>query len=156
MTARSLAVAIAAGALAFASAQAQAQAQAQLQPKAAATTAGQRERVVDATFKAWDADHNGVLSQDEFREGWNSVRRRADDKVEATLHAQFDKIDGNHDGAIDAAEYGQLMLVQRAGKSAPALAIFDRNGNQRLEFDEYLMLVAKLAAATQAPKGKAP
>lgn len=147
-----LAVVIAAIALTSGSAQAQAQAQSQpqvqpqVQPKAAAPTAGRRERVVDATFKAWDVDHDGVLSQDEFREGWNSVRRRADDQVEARLHAQFDKVDVNHDGAIDAGEYGQLMLVQRAGKSAPALASFDRNGDRRLGFEEYLALVAKLAS----------
>jgi hypothetical protein len=46
--------------------------------------------------------------------------------------------------------------VQRAGKSAPALASFDRNGDQRLEFDEYMALVARLAVAPRKPQGKAP
>lgn len=158
MTARPLAVAIAAAALACASVQAR-PVQSQAQPgtaPAAAAVAGQRERVVDATFKAWDADHDGMLSQDEFRQGWSSVRRRAEDKVEASLRAQFDKVDANHDGAIDGTEYGHLMLVQRAGKSAPALATFDRNADGRLGFEEYLAMVAKLAVAPEAPKGKSP
>lgn len=118
--------------------------------------AAQREPTVDAMFKAWDADHNGVLSQAEFQQGWSSLRQRAEDRVEASLHGQFDKVDANRDGAIDAGEYGSLLLVQRAGKSAPPLASFDRNGDQRLEFDEYMALVGRMAAAPRAAPGKAP
>ena len=125
-------------------------------PARPAAPATPREPAVDATFKAWDADHDGVLSQAEFRQGWNSVRRRAQDKVEASLRTQFDKVDANHDGAIDAAEYGHLLLVQRAGKSAPALASFDRNGDPRLEFDEYMVLVGRMAVAPRKPQGKSP
>lgn len=138
---------------------AQAQAQrAQAAPPAAAAAPAQREPAVDATFKAWDANHDGMLSQAEFRQGWNAVRQRAEGKVEAGLRNQFDKVDANHNGAIDAGEYASLVLVQRAGKSAPPLASFDRNADQRLEFDEYLALVARLAAAPHAPQqqGKAP
>jgi hypothetical protein len=161
---RRFVLALAGLALAGASMQASAQAAAakpQPQPQRAlpaqaAAPATPREPAVDATFKAWDADHNGVLSQAEFRQGWNSVRQRAEDKVEASLRTQFDKVDANHNGAIDAGEYGNLLLVQRAGKSAPALASFDRNGDQRLAFDEYLVLVARLAVAPRKPQGKAP
>jgi len=163
---RRLVLALAGLAFACASAQACAQAaaakpQPQPQPQRAlpaqaAAPAVPREPAVDATFKAWDADHNGALSQAEFRQGWNSVRQRAEDKVEASLRTQFDKVDANHNGAIDAGEYGNLLLVQRAGKSAPALASFDRNGDQRLEFDEYMALVARLAVAPRKPQGKAP
>lgn len=124
--------------------------------QACAQAATPREPAVDATFKAWDTDHNGVLSQAEFRQGWNSVRQRAENKVEAGLRTQFDKVDANHNGAIDAGEYGNLLLVQRAGKSVPALASFDRNGDQRLEFDEYMALVARLAVARPRPQGKSP
>jgi hypothetical protein len=45
--------------------------------------------------------------------------------------------------------------VQRAGKSAPVLASFDRNGDQRLEFDEYMALVTRMAAAPRAGQGPA-
>jgi Ca2+-binding EF-hand superfamily protein len=163
---RRLVFALAGLALACASTQACAQAaaakpQPQPQPQRAlpapaAAPAMPREPAVDATFRAWDADHDGVLSQAEFRQGWNSVRQRAEDKVEASLRTQFDKVDANHNGAIDAGEYGNLLLVQRAGKSAPALSSFDRNGDQRLEFDEYMALVARLAVAPRKPQGKAP
>jgi len=161
--ARGLAIAIAIASAAMACAPAHAAAQAakpqqrpQPQPQQPRPAQPRRVPAVDATFQAWDADHNGVLSQAEFRQGWNSVRQRAEDKVEASLRTQFDKVDANHDGAIDGDEYGHLVLVQRAGKSAPPLAGFDRNGDQRIGFDEYLALVAKLAAAPHAQKGKAP
>lgn len=147
---RRLAVALIGLAVAFAATQACAQQTAVSKPQP------QREPAVDATFKAWDADHNGVLSQAEFRQGWNAVRRRAETKVEASLRTQFDKVDANHNGAIDAGEYGNLLLVQRAGKPAPALASFDRNGDQRLQFDEYLALVGRLAVAPRKSQGKSP
>ena len=145
---RRMAAAIAGALLACASAQAGAQAGTQAASIPAA----------DATFKAWDTDHDGVLSQAEFRQGWSSARHRAEErKVEASLRAQFDKVDANHDGAIDAGEYGGLLLIQRAGKSAPPLATFDRNGDRRLAFDEYMALVSRLAAAApRAAQGKAP
>lgn len=148
MVSRCRAIMLAGFALALASTAAQARAQATAAP---ATPRGQ---AVDATFKAWDADHDGVLSQAEFREGWNSLRQRAEGKVEASLRAQFDKVDANRDGAIDAGEYRNLLLVQRAGKSAPALASFDHSGDQRLQFDEYLSLVGRLAAPARAAGAK--
>ena len=157
---RRLALAIASLVFACASTQACAQAAAQPQPQraqpATPAPATPREPAVDATFKAWDTDHNGVLSQAEFRQGWNSVRQRAENKVEAGLRTQFDRVDANHNGAIDAGEYGNLLLVQRAGKSAPTLASFDRNGDQRLEFDEYVALIGRLAVAPRKPQGKSP
>lgn len=108
---------------------------------------------IDALFAAWDADHNGVLSQQEFRGGWNTLRQQAESRVEARLRDQFDKVDGNHDGAIAAGEYGNLLLVRQAGKSAPPLSAFDANHDQRLQFGEYLALVRDMAA--QAARAKA-
>lgn len=98
---------------------------------------------VDATFKAWDADHNGALSAQEFKTGWAAMRQVAE--VEARLRAQFHKVDANGNGAIDAAEYANLVLVKNAGKSAPLLSAFDTNKNQRLEFGEYLGLVRRMS-----------
>jgi Ca2+-binding EF-hand superfamily protein len=117
-------------------------------PAPAAADAG-----ADAMFRGWDADHNGVLSQTEFRRGWESLRARAEAKVEDRLREQFDKVDADHDGAVDAGEYGNLMLVRRAGKSAPALSAFDGNGDRKLDFDEYIALVARLAATLARPAG---
>lgn len=101
---------------------------------------------VDATFRLWDGDRNGVLSLQEFRNGWIALRREG--VRDSRQRAQFDKVDANDNGAIEAGEYQKLLLVERAGKSAPALAAFDANGNGRLEFVEYQDMVRKLAPRT--------
>ena len=75
---------------------------------------------VDATFAAWDRDHNGVLSLQEFRDGSRGMRRMAG--VRGRLHQQFEAVDADGNDAIDAAEYGNLLLGKRAGKGAPPLA----------------------------------
>jgi len=98
---------------------------------------------VDATFRLWDGDRNGVLSLQEFRAGWIALRREG--VRDSRQRAQFDKVDANDNGAIEAGEYQKLLLVERAGKSAPALAAFDANRNGRLEFVEYQDMVRKLA-----------
>jgi hypothetical protein len=107
---------------------------------------------VDATFAAWDADRNGALSQQEFRAGWAAVRRMGE--VQARLHEQFRTVDANRNDAIDVGEYGNLLLVKRAGKSALPLAAFDTNKNQRLEFSEYVGLIRRLATPSGAPAAK--
>jgi hypothetical protein len=106
-----------------------------------------------AIFTTWDSDSNGVLSLIEFQNGWLMLRRAGE--IEARLHEQFKAIDANHDGAIDAGEYANLVLVKRAGASAQPLSAFDANKNQRLEFGEYMALVRRMSAprpATTAPK----
>jgi hypothetical protein len=106
-----------------------------------------------AIFTTWDSDRNGVLSLTEFQNGWMMLRRAGE--IEARLHEQFKAIDANHDGAIDAGEYSNLVLVKRAGASAQPLSAFDTNKNQRLEFGEYMALVRRMSAprpATAAPK----
>jgi hypothetical protein len=119
-------------------------------PAAAADNAVPPE--IDAAFAAWDADKNGALSLPEFRAGWVALRRAGE--LQARLRTQFHTVDTNKNDAIDASEYGSLVLVKRAGKSAPPLSAFDANKDQRLEFGEYLELVQRLAqpASTPAPK----
>lgn len=113
---------------------------------------------VDATFRLWDQDRNGVLSLQEFRTGWTTLRR--DGVRQSRQRAQFDKVDANDNGAIDAGEYPNLLLVKRAGAKAPALATFDANRNGRLEFVEYQDLVRRMApqraarATTGTPASK--
>lgn len=105
---------------------------------------------VDATFRLWDLDRNGVLSLQEFRTGWTTLRREG--VRQSRQRAQFDKVDANDNGAIDAGEYQELLLVERAGKSAPALSAFDANRNGRLEFVEYQDLVRRLAPQRARPQ----
>lgn len=101
----------------------------------------QTVRLADTTFAAWDVDRNNAVSQQEFRNGWAGMQRRL---MADGMRAQFDRVDANKDGAIDASEYRNLVLIQRAGASAPALASFDDNKDRRLQFQEYLKLVERL------------
>ena len=130
-------------------------AQAPTAAKPAAATQQQAPPEIDAAFKDWDADRNGSLSLQEFRNGWLVLRRA--EAMQVRLREQFQKIDVNRNSAIDANEYGNLMLVKQAGKSAPALAAFDANKDQRLEFGEYIELVRTMSTPPQpAPAAKKP
>lgn len=107
----------------------------------------------DAAFAAWDVDRNGSLSQQEFRNGWEKVRRAG--QLEANLRRQFLTIDSNKNSAIDPSEYSTLVLIKSAGKSAPSLSSFDTNKDGKLQFVEYITLVQTLAPK-EAAKGKQP
>jgi hypothetical protein len=128
-------------------------AQAQQGKPAAAPQAQAAADPAAAMFKAWDKNSDGQLSLVEFRSGWQQAQAVA--KTQAALGRQFATLDANHDRAIDAGEYGNLLLVKNAGKAAPPLARFDGNGNGRLEFAEYVKLVETLAPQ-EAHKGAKP
>jgi len=100
-------------------------------------------KAADAAFAAWDADRSGSLSQQEFRNGWENVRRAS--QREANLRRQFVVIDSNRNSAIDPSEYSTLVLIKNAGKSAPPLSTFDSNKDGKLQLTEYLKLVQTLA-----------
>jgi hypothetical protein len=113
-------------------------------------------RLAEQTFQAWDADRNGALSRQAFVSGWTQLRRAG--VAQGSLRRQFQAVDANDNQAIDAGEYRNLVLVRSAGDGAPPLSSFDRNGNQRLEFAEYLVLVRQLGGRHYAapPKPAAP
>jgi len=150
-TRKPIAVAIAGLCLATAAGMAWAQAAAPApSPQASPLRAEPSPPQVDATFAAWDRDHNGALSLQEFREGSRGMRRMAG--VRDRLHQQFEAVDADGNDAIDAAEYGKLLLVERAGKGAPPLSMFDTDKDQRLQFPEYLALVRHMTERrTAAP-----
>lgn len=122
----------------------------------------QQEQQVEAAFNAWDVDHNGSLSKQEFINGWRQLRRqgevRRESAMQQRLRAQFTTLDADKSGSLDAHEYAQMALVKRAGTAAPSFSSFDANRNGRLEFAEYLSVVrqltAKSAPATTAPAKK--
>lgn len=138
MTSLSLALALLAG-------------MASAQTKSAAAPAIAQPNPADAAFSAWDTDHNGSLSQQEFRNGWLQARQVM--QLQARLSKQFAIIDANNSGAIEASEYGNLVLIKQAGNSAPPLATFDTNKDGKLQPAEYLKLVSTLAPK-EAAKGK--
>lgn len=95
--------------------------------------------MADATFAAWDADRNGTLSQHEFRTGWQRTQQAV--QAQARLRQQFETLDVNKSRAIEAAEYGNLLLIKEAGKSAPPMSTFDSDKNKALDFKEYVGMV---------------
>lgn len=112
---------------------------------------------LDAAFSAWDTDRNGSLSLQEFKAGWIGLRRVGE--MQRRLRAQFQVVDIDKSGAIDAGEYARLQLIKRLGKSAPPLSTYDANKNQRLEFPEYLNLVRQMTMPRRispAPASKSP
>ena len=103
---------------------------------------------VEATFAAWDSNKDHVLSLAEFQAGWAALQKAT--AIEVRLHRQFQAVDADHDGTLEAGEYANLVLVKRAGTGAPPLSAFDANKDQRLQFPEYLALVRKLGAQPAA------
>jgi Ca2+-binding EF-hand superfamily protein len=92
----------------------------------------------DALFAHWDTDHNGTLSREEFRAGWQQLKANAELQ---RLHKQFVAMDVDRNGCLNTAEYGRLALIRNAGASAPPLATFDTEKNQCLDFKEYMNVV---------------
>jgi hypothetical protein len=122
-------------------------------PAAPAAAAQQGPAGPDAMFAAWDKNHDGMISKDEFRAGYMAAR---DTMAVQRLHIEFQRRDDNHDGKLQANEYAQMMLVQRAGKNAPPMSAFDADKNQSLDFEEYLEALKNMAkpqpAAAASPK----
>ncbi|MGY3265647.1 EF-hand domain-containing protein [Lysobacter sp. HA35] len=125
-------------------------------PPAAAPKAAAQPNPADAVFSAWDVDHNGSLTHDEFRQGWARLQSRM--QVEGRLRAQFQHLDTDHNGSLDAKEYAGVALAKQQGAAAP-LSRFDLNYDQKLTFAEYVGLVQALAprapaSASPASKGR--
>lgn len=104
----------------------------------------------DAAFTALDTSKDGMLSRQEFQAGYPGLTRVV--ALEFRLRDQFQTLDADKSGAVEAGEYANLELVKRAGKSAPALSGFDANRNQKLEFAEYVAAVRQLSARTASEK----
>lgn len=121
---------------------------AQTSPATTPIVAEQVPARVSATFTAWDVNKDKVLSEQEFEAGWRNLQREA--ALEVALRRQFNLVDADKSGAIDASEYKSLLLIKRAGKAAPPLSSFDVNRNQRLEFAEYLGLVHRMTAVPKS------
>lgn len=125
------------------------------QPAAQRAPAAQAQTQQDTdllVFRAWDKDHDNKLTLEEFRAGRKQARQVA--QAELALRQQFNRIDANHNGGIDTAEYGNLELIKKAGRSAPPMSQYDANRDGRLSFGEYLKLVEALAPKPAQGQGR--
>ena len=95
----------------------------------------------EASFNRWDKDTNKVLSMEEFKAGWQEVQVAA---VLRKLRENFNTMDANKSDSLEAAEFANLELVKRAGKSAPAMSAFDADKNAQLNFKEYVAMVSAI------------
>lgn len=120
------------------------------QPAAVVTQPAQDHVGTDGVFAALDTNKDGTVSRLEFQAGYPGLARAF--VVELRLRDQFQLLDANRSGAIEASEYANLELVKRTDKNAPGFATFDINKNQKLEFPEYIAAVRQLTA--QAPVKK--
>jgi hypothetical protein len=105
-------------------------------------------------FEALDTNKDKALSLQEFQTGYAGVQHAI--AREVRLREQFRTIDADHNGAIEAVEYTNLVLVKRAGKAAPALSAFDADKDQKLGFAEYVAAVRQLSALHPATAMKSP
>lgn len=110
-------------------------------PAAAAPAAG-------TVFDTLDTDHDQQLSRQEFQAGYASLQRTLE--AERRLREQFRKLDADGSGALDASEYGELVLVRQAGAKAPPHASFDADRSGGLGFAEYLAAIRALAGVVAA------
>lgn len=68
-----------------------------------------------ATFEAIDDNHDGVLTKEEFRNGYALIREREVEKI-------FDTFDDNHDGVLTRDEFAKGYTLLREDQSAQAAA----------------------------------
>ncbi len=104
----------------------------------------------EAMFQNMDKNNDKMLSLDEFKAGIEA-RNRA--MIVARLHAQFKSMDKNNSGALEPTEFYELPMVKSGGSNAPTFTSADTDKDQKLNFKEYVALVAKYAEsrATAAP-----
>jgi len=113
------------------------------QTPAPAAGAAAQQATPDATFTRWDKDKNKSLSLDEFKAGWQEAQTTA---ALRKLRANFNAMDANKSGGLEASEYAKLELIKRAGANAPMMSAFDADKNQALDFKEYVSLINSMVA----------
>jgi Ca2+-binding EF-hand superfamily protein len=95
----------------------------------------------EMVFNAWDKDKNKSLSLDEFKAGWTEIQQR---QVIAKLHQNFVAMDTNKSGTLEQDEFAKLEIIKKAGAKAPMMSAFDADKNGKLEFKEYVEMIASM------------
>lgn len=99
----------------------------------------------EAWFQSMDSDRNKQLSLDEFKAG---LVARNQAIVFQRLQTQFRAVDRNSSGFLEADEFYQLPIIKKAAAAAPTLAAVDTSKDGKLDFREYVGLIAKLVGMT--------
>lgn len=102
------------------------------------------DKVAQNWFERLDQNQDGQLSEAEFRAGFPSARLGV---VYQRLSAKFRESDRNQSGFLEADEYAELPIIIHAGPDAPTLASVDSSHDDRLDFREYVAMVAVLDGA---------
>jgi len=98
----------------------------------------------EAAFARLDSNHDRQLSLEEFKTLSPSGRQGL---VYPRLPAHFRSRDLDQSGFLEAEEFAGLRMVIDAGSGAPTLASVDGNGDARLDFREYVLMMATLDGA---------
>lgn len=106
--------------------------------------AAQTRGTVEARFRHLDRDNDQQLSLEEFRAGLDPARQPV---VYQRLPAQFRNFDRDHSEFLEAGEFADLPAIRHGGESAPSFASVDTSKDSRIDFKEYVALMAKLSAS---------
>ena len=106
------------------------------------------EAGIDEMFKAMDRDGNKQLSYNEFKTA--IVNERKQIVIIERLRADFTELDKNRSKSLDSAEFNAHPGMKTLSEPKPQLSQFDRNGDKKLDFAEYVGFIQ------QMNKSKAP
>jgi EF hand len=110
----------------------------------AATDEELEAAAAEAVFNRLDVNHDQQLSRQEFEAGLNGHRQGL---VYQRLPAHFRSRDTNQNGYLEADELAVLQRLIGARSTGPTLASADSNGDAKLDFREYALLMATLDGA---------
>jgi Ca2+-binding EF-hand superfamily protein len=106
------------------------------QPPLTRTAIGQS---ADATFKAFDTNNDGVLSQAELAAAELKVLQQRVAVVHQRLDGEFTKLDTNHDGQLSKAEF--MAAAPQTPTTGPngssLLGQLDKNHDGKVSPDEF-------------------
>ena len=110
----------------------------------APAAAPQARETDEAAFKRIDKNADNQLSLDEFKAELDARRRAA---ALRRLQRQFQAMDKNHSGNLESAEFYELPIVKATGAKAPQFGAVDGNHDAKIDFKEYVAMVARFAAS---------
>jgi hypothetical protein len=107
----------------------------------------ERNGEIDAAataFARMDSDRDGQLSLREFEKGIASPRGYdgSGGVVYQRLPARFRALDGDASGYLEEVEFATFVQRWNGPGAAPALPASDRDGDGRLDFREFVALLA--------------